>query len=296
MIVCVAANPSVDKLFQVDRVVPGGIHRPSGYVQVAGGKGLNAARAAVTLGADVQAIALLAGHAGRWIAEQLERDGIDAQIVWAEGETRASLSVADRETERLTEFYEDGIEVDAETWSRFAGTVETASTAADWITVSGSLPRGVSPSGYAALRVGCKIAADTVAERPHPAALVKINAAEAAALTDLDTSTPQGAVAAAAALAQGGAAAVTRGPLGAVLVAAGETFSGRLDAQGPYPVGSGDALLGGMVTALDRGADWREALALGLGAAAANAAVPGAGRFDRGDAERLAQRAVITPV
>ncbi len=71
VIVCVAANPSVDKLFQVERVVPGGIHRPSGYVQVAGGKGLNAARAAATLGADVQAIALLAGHAGRWIAEQL---------------------------------------------------------------------------------------------------------------------------------------------------------------------------------------------------------------------------------
>ena len=57
MIVCVAANPSVDKLFQVELVVPGGIHRPSGYVQVAGGKGLNAARAAATLGADVLAVA-----------------------------------------------------------------------------------------------------------------------------------------------------------------------------------------------------------------------------------------------
>lgn len=296
MIVCVAANPSVDKLFQVERVVPGGIHRPSGYVQVAGGKGLNAARAAATLGADVQAIALLAGHAGRWIAEQLERDAIHAQIVWAEGETRASLSVADRETEQLTEFYEDGIEVDADTWSRFAGTVEAASAAADWMTVSGSLPRAVPPGGYAALHVDCKIAADTVADRPKQATLVKVNAAEAAALTNLDSSTPDGAVAAARVLAQGGAAAVTRGPLGAVLVTAGETLVGNLDARGAYPVGSGDALLGGMVTALDRGADWSESLALGLGAAAANAAVPGAGRFERADAERLAQRAVITPV
>lgn len=294
MIVCVAANPSVDKLFQVDRLAPGGIHRPEGYVQTAGGKGLNAARAAATLGADVQAVALLAGHAGRWIAEQLERDGVPAEIVWAEGETRASLSVADRETERLTEFYEDGIEVDADTWNRFAAMVEAASAAADWITVSGSLPRGVPPDAYAALRVDCKIAADTVADRPQQTALVKVNAAEAAVLTNLDTSTPDGAVAAARALAQGGAAAVTRGPLGAVLVTAEETLVGNLDAQGAYPVGSGDALLGGMVTALDRGADWRESLALGLGAAAANAAVPGAGRFDRGEAERLAQRAVIT--
>ena len=46
MIVCLAANPSVDRLFEVERLVKGDIHRPSGFVQVAGGKGLNVARAA----------------------------------------------------------------------------------------------------------------------------------------------------------------------------------------------------------------------------------------------------------
>ena len=53
VIVCVAANPSVDKLFEVERLVPGDIHRPIGFVQVAGGKGLNVARAAHALGAEV---------------------------------------------------------------------------------------------------------------------------------------------------------------------------------------------------------------------------------------------------
>ena len=51
-----------------------------------------------------------------------------------------------------------------------------------------------------------------------------------------------------------------------------------------------------MVTARDRGAGWHEALALALGAAAANAEVPGAGRFERAAAERLTQRVVIRPV
>ena len=46
MIVCLAANPSVDRLFEVERLVKGDIHRPSSFVQVAGGKGLNVARAA----------------------------------------------------------------------------------------------------------------------------------------------------------------------------------------------------------------------------------------------------------
>ena len=40
VIVCVAANPSIDKLFEVERLVAGEIHRPLGFVQTAGGKGL----------------------------------------------------------------------------------------------------------------------------------------------------------------------------------------------------------------------------------------------------------------
>jgi len=48
---------------------------------------------------------------------------------------------------------------------------------------------------------------------------------------------------------------------------------------GPYPVGSGDAFLAGLVVALDGGADLRSALHAGTAAAAANAAVPGAGEL-----------------
>ena len=294
MIVCVAAKPSIDKLFEVDRVVRGAIHRPSGYLQVAGGKGLNAARAAVTLGADVRAVTLLSGHAGRWIAEELEREGIETEIVWTPGESRASLSVADRETAGMTEFYEDGTPIDAAAWASFATAVEATAAGASWLTMSGALPPGAPPDGYASLRCECQVAADTVAERPDRVALVKVNAAEAAILTGLDTSDADGAVAAARALAETGAAAVTRGPLGAVLVAGEEACMGHIDATGAYPVGSGDSFLAGMVTARDQGAEWQSALALALGAAAANAEVPGAGRFARSEAERLAARAVIS--
>ena len=76
MILCVAANPSIDRLFAVDGLVPGAIHRPTRFVQVAGGKGLNVARAAVRLGGDVQAAALLGGHAGRWIADELGAENV----------------------------------------------------------------------------------------------------------------------------------------------------------------------------------------------------------------------------
>jgi sugar/nucleoside kinase (ribokinase family) len=61
-------------------------------------------------------------------------------------------------------------------------------------------------------------------------------------------------------------------------------------------VGSGDAFLGGLVTALERGDGWHAALRLALGAAAANAELPGAGRLEAGRAIELAGRASVEPV
>ena len=41
----------------------------------------------------------------------------------------------------------------------------------------------------------------------------------------------------------------------------GERLEGRVDGSGPYPVGSGDAFLAGLVVALDSGAGWPEPFA-----------------------------------
>jgi fructose-1-phosphate kinase PfkB-like protein len=74
-------------------------------VQVPGGKGLNAARAANALGAKATAVALLRGHTGKWLEEMLGFEGVPVRSVWTHGENRSSLSVADRESGVLTEFY-----------------------------------------------------------------------------------------------------------------------------------------------------------------------------------------------
>jgi 1-phosphofructokinase family hexose kinase len=290
VILCVAANPSIDRLFAVDRFVPGAIHRPAEFVQVAGGKGLNVARAAARLGGDVLAAALLGGHAGRWIAEQLAGEGVELHAAWAEAETRSSLSVAGS-PEGLTEFYEHGFPVAPGEWAAFAALVAGLTADSSWMTLSGSLPPGAPPDGYVGLiplaRTALDSRADGIDARP---AVVKLNESEAGAGGD-------GAAPAARALHErtGGAAIVTRGRAGAVLVTPdGDAMAGRLDAEGAYPVGSGDAFLAGLVVALDRGADWPDALRAAIGAGAANAALPGAGRLDRDTAERLADQAEIT--
>ena len=269
MIVCAAANPSVDRLFEVDRLETGAVHRHGTFAQVAGGKGLNVARAAASLGAEVQVVTILAGHAGRWLEDELEREGIPVQAVW----------------------------VDGEAWTRFANAASVLSYAAAWLTVSGSVPPGAPPDGYRLLAPACALALDTVAPHPQGAELVKLNAAEAEQATGIATDTAVGAASAARRLGGEGAGCVTRGAEGAVLsLPNGSALHGSLEVHGPYPVASGDSFLAGLVCARAAGAGWDDALRLALGAGAANAAVPGAARFERAEAERLAGQAVIGPV
>ena len=293
MIVCVAPNPSVDKLFGVGQLEPGAIHRPTSFVAVPGGKGLNVARAAATLGGDVRAVALLGGGAGRWIADELERMGIETTSVWHSGETRSCLSVADAATSSLTEFYEDGIAVDDGVWRSFADAVHDAADAAGWVTVSGSLPPGAPEDGYAELEGTASLAVDATRLGNVRPALVKVNADEAARMTGLEDP-----VAAAHDLrARFGGAAVVTSRTGAVLVeAAGGVRQGSVDVEGPYPVGSGDAFLAGLIVALDGGVGWDDALRGALGAGAANAEEAGAGNLDRSRAEELAERAYVVRV
>ncbi len=315
MILCVAGNPSIDKLFEVERLTPGTIHRPQAFVQVPGGKGLNVARAAAALGAlgtRVGATGLLGGDAGRWVATALAEEHVEARFAWTSAETRSSLSVADRATGRLTEFYEDGRPIDEAEWDRLESIVGTLLPEASWITMSGSLPPGAPSDGYGRLlrrarSAGVATALDASGE-PLAAALpagpnvVKVNASEAAALLGDPIATEEDALEGARAIARraggaGRAALITRGADGAVLVAPdGSVWTGRLYVRGPYPVGSGDSFLAGLIVALDEGDDWPEALALALGAGAANAEVPGAGRLDGDRARKLARQARVARI
>jgi 1-phosphofructokinase len=296
VIAFVSASPSIDRLLHVTEVRVGEIHRPRDVVAVAGGKGLNAARAAHSLGAGVIVVALLGGHAGRWIAGELRAEGVAVEVVLGPGETRISLSVAS-DGGGLTEFYEPAPEVDEPAWEALEAAVESVARDVRWVAVSGSLPPGAPEDAYgrlsrAARRAGAAVALDArgaglAAGLEAQPDFVKVNAAEAA---ELGISTP----AALRAAAGGGerAAAITHGADGMELALPfGRTLRASPPALGAYPVGSGDAALGGFLAALDAGGDWEAALALASGAAAANAELPGAGRLEGKRALILAREA-----
>jgi 1-phosphofructokinase family hexose kinase len=309
----VAANPSIDRLYELDRLAVGEIQRPVAVVAVPGGKGLNAARAAAALGGTVCAVGIVAGRAGEWIAEQLINYGIDRRLARAGGETRTCVSILDRSSGALTEIYERGAEIEPADWAALEAIVEGELDQSDVaaIALSGSLPPGAPPDGYARIAriaaarpVPVAVLADTygpalrsvLAEGPE---LVKLNADEAGEMRGILVADPAAALDAARVIRAAGArtVVVTLGTAGAVIASAdGEARLVPPDLRGPYSVGSGDAVLGGLAVGWQRGRPFVDAARLGLAAGIANAQVPGAGRLDRATADGLVERIEVVEV
>jgi 1-phosphofructokinase family hexose kinase len=296
-ILFVAANPAVDRTYEVERLAIGEINRPLVVAARPGGKGLNAARAAVAIGGRVTALALLGGHAGEWICDRLAEAGVDVVVATTAAETRTCISILDRSNGKLTEVYERGEAVEASDWDALetaAGRqLDTGSIGA--MTLSGSLPAGAPQNGFARLaRLADAAGVRVIADIRGPAlvgvldaapVVVKINAAEATEVTGLTVDDPEAALDAARRLRELGAAEVivTLGDRGAVGFAADgrEVRLGPPPAHGRYPVGSGDAFLAGLAVGLVRGGGLEDAMRLGAAAGAANAAIPGTGDLDR---------------
>lgn len=302
MITIAALNPSVDKLLHVPKLAPGSIHRPAELVAVPGGKGLNVARVAHALGADVRVAGIAGGTAGLWIATTLDALGVPAQWMWVAGESRTCTSVYDATTHELTEFYEPGQPIDADAWDEYLRLIGPGAPDPGWLVVSGSVPPGVRSHQLLTLleahrgdtAVDTSGAALRTATGWGKAALVKVNKHEALELLGHDSS--KGAACTLPALAgalqrhsgEGTTVVVTGGREGAVMMDRnGGSLWARLPVVGRYSVGSGDSFLAGLLTGLEIGEPLPHALRLATAAAAANAEVPGAGVLDPERVEAL---------
>lgn len=307
MITIAGLTPSVDLTYVVDHLELGQIHRPTEVVRRAGGKPLNLARAAAALGADVSIVAVLGGWTGDWLADELAAAQIAVHRVRTPVLTRTCVSISPSDSEELTELYEYAEPIPAEVWSQAReALIGELVQRPGWLAISGGPPRGLPPTGLAELaelahHAGCRVAADTHGASLVPLLhskpeLVKINRAEAAAVLGVDPTTAD-LIEMAKHLQEktGGVVVLTDGAAGSRgLGADGRAYAVGAPAQrGRFGVGSGDAYLAGLLTAIDRGDDLGSALRLAAAAGAANAQVPGPGSFDLATVERLRGDVVV---
>ncbi|WP_426517424.1 1-phosphofructokinase family hexose kinase [Diaminobutyricibacter sp. McL0618] len=290
MIRALALSPSLDITHEVDSLTRGGITRPTRSVRVAGGKTLNAARVAHSLGARVHVFAALGGPTGQWITDSLAAEGIPVTTTTLHEPTRTCIAIVEtaRQSPVSTDLYEPAATLAPNEWTAFRTAVQAARGDGGWATLSGSIPAGVPLDELgqllAALRsAGSKIALDSSGDGLRTlvglADVVKINLQEA---TELLEETPGDAAHACRLLRDRYRvdAVVTDGIRGAAALVGEEEH----DVPGPrqlgrFPAGSGDAFLGGLITGLDRGDGLVAALTLAADVGQRNALVAGQGRL-----------------
>lgn len=192
MILTVTMNPSIDVSYPLEELNIDTVNRIEKVSKTAGGKGLNVSRVLSQLNAPLTATGVVGGKFGDYLTEQLDKDGIPHSFSKIDGETRSCIAILHEG--KQTEILESGPEVTAEEQEAFVAHFEELMADTDFITISGSLPKGINHDFYSLLinkatEADVKVLLDTSGatlkaslENTHKPFLIKPNETEIADL------------------------------------------------------------------------------------------------------------------
>jgi 1-phosphofructokinase/tagatose 6-phosphate kinase len=303
MIITVTLNAALDRSLTVPTLQLGQRHRASDVLTLAGGKGINVARALKRLDHPVVATGLAGGRTGTRIVEQLTEESILNDFVRIRQESRTSTLVVDPTSGTQTEINEWGPKVTETELEMLLDKVRYLSRSAEAVVFAGSLPRGVGDGFYADAvrelnRRGARVALDTEGEplrlglEAEPW-LVSPNQHEAEQLVGQELFDEEDFLMALDTIAELGARNVhITVEDGCFALVREERLVRRYRAVTPRlepvsVVGAGDAFLAQWLNAVLDGASSEDALRLASAAGAASVLDVGAGRFDPAEARRL---------
>jgi 1-phosphofructokinase family hexose kinase len=308
MLLAVCLNPALQRTL----VLPGfGIDRVNRAVSVGvsvGGKGVNAARVAASLGADVRLLLPLGGATGRE-AGRLLRDGrIRFTRVPVAAATRTCQTLVDPESETVTELVEEGGRLSRDEVRAVRSAFEALLPRAGIVVLSGTAPAGFPDGIYAgwiaaARRLGIPVLLDAPSRFALPALrqgpwLYKPNWDEMEGMLGrtVPSNRADDALRDLEALGADSVFVTGDGP-----VAFGRTGSESFRISCPRlrvlnPIGSGDAVAAGIAVVRLEGRPLSEAFRLGMACGAANVLTLPAGTIRRADVRSLLPRIRIGPI
>jgi 1-phosphofructokinase/tagatose 6-phosphate kinase len=303
MIITVTLNAALDRSLTVPILKLGQRHRASDVLTLAGGKGINVARALKRLDHPVVATGLAGGRTGTRIVEQLTEESILNDFVRIRQESRTSTLVVDPTSGTQTEINEWGPKVSETELEMLLEKIRYLSRSAEVVVFAGSLPRGVADGFYGEAarelaRRGVRGALDTEGEplrlglEAEPW-LVSPNQHEAEQLVGQELFDDEDFLMALDTIAERGARNVhITLENGCFALAREERQIRRYRAATPRlepvsVVGAGDARLAQWLTSVLDGAPVEEALRLAAAAGAASVLEVGAGRVDPAEVRRL---------
>jgi 1-phosphofructokinase family hexose kinase len=303
MILTVTLNAAIDRTVGVPNFRQGNRHRAVESRTVAGGKGINVARALGMLGRPVIATGLAGGATGARVLELLEEEAVLTDFTRIVAESRTNIAVIDPTSGEQTEINERGPEVTPAEIDGFFERLDYLARGARICVLAGSLPPGVDPGVYSRLvkqlgERGVTLILDSEGQamvaglRAGPS-VVTPNEREAEELVGHEFEDSSDLVHGLAELVALGAeeAVITR-PAGCVGVVGLDSERSYLEVETEplepvAAVGSGDAFLAGYVAARYDGRSPSECLAYGVACGAESTQHFGAGAVDRQQVERI---------
>jgi 1-phosphofructokinase/tagatose 6-phosphate kinase len=303
MIVTVTLNAAIDRTLTVPNFQRGQRHRASAGVTLAGGKGINVARALKKLGVPVVATGFVGGATGSRIVEGLTSEAILNDFVRIGGESRTSTAVVDPAGGTYTEINEWGPAVRSEELEMLLEKLRYLTQGAELVVFAGSLPRDISPDFYAeeTRELAKRHVSAVLDAEGEPLSLgveaepflVSPNQAEAEGLVGQEFHDDEDFRLALDQIVEMGARNVLiTTETGCVALVRDEREPQRFRVTSPRvepvsTVGSGDVLLAAYLAARHAGRTHSESLRSAVAAGAASTLEIGAGRFDTRQAGRL---------
>src|SRR5215212_2714953 len=306
MLVCISANPAIDRRLRLENITVGQVNRALSAQPFPGGKAAHVALVARSLGVDVMWVGFLGGATGEECESGLSTLGVPLTVVRTQTETRANLEIISADGS-VTEILEPGGAVTEGEVERLFATCRDIFAEAErgtQVALSGSLPPGAPADLYAELirmahLYGCRVLLDTSGEALRlglQAApdFVKPNRDEASHFAGSPIPDAQAAIDATQRFFEAGAQSVAIS-LGAKGIVWQKSMNSDWLISTPpaiehcSSVGCGDAALAGFAVAHERGLPDEEALSLAVACGTANCLAVAPGQIDCGEVFRIAR-------
>ncbi len=308
MIYTVTLNPALDRFIVVEQLLAEDTTRILSETPYAAGKGIDVSRVIRELGGQSVALGLVGGYDGLQLEGLLINAGVMTDFTRISDETRTNIILREQAQNRQYAISAAGPEIKATEIGMFYQHMNQVRDM-DYLILSGSLPRGVSPNLYGQLilagkKKGAFIVLDADGIALHEAldyqpTCIKPNIHELSRLAERELQTEPEILGFCEKLHQKGIPfiLVSRGEKGLLLSSAEQ----KIKAVAPpvavdSTVGAGDSVVGGFVLAHSRGKDLADSIRLACAAGTATARTPGTELCHLADVEAILPRVELSKV
>jgi 1-phosphofructokinase family hexose kinase len=287
-IITVTLNSAIDVIVDIPRFMENSVLDADSSITIAAGKGINVARSLSALGEQVLAMGIV-GKESRKLFSTVASRRIRTVFITADGASRRNITIIQDERRAITHIRSKGYTADRAVLSRIRRALRSSVDKNDIVVFCGSLPQGMHDGTYIEYinlcrKLGAWSILDT-AEIPLLKAvaavpqMIKCNKQEfqntfglqsqcddAAIIQQMKKLTDTGISCVVVTLGPDGVLALSENDVSALKasVILGSEYTGR------KAVGSGDALLAGLVYGMKKKMDTRDMIRWGVACGAAN--------------------------